>query len=373
MKIISVVGARPNFMKVSPLCKVLNERRETSNENIEHLIVHTGQHYDDKMSNVFFDELGLSKPDYYLGVGGGSHAEQTARIMIEFEKVLTKENPDLVIVVGDVNSTIACSLTAVKMGIKVAHVEAGLRSFDRTMPEEINRILTDSISDYLFVTEKSGLLNLKQEGIPDDKVFFVGNVMIDTLVRLLPETEKKNVLARYGLETGKYIVVTIHRPHNADIKEKLLEITGMLNRLAEKRKIIFPVHPRTRKNIAAFLPDGKLESMNKNIIITEPLGYIEFISLIMHCELIITDSGGIQEESTYLGKQCITCRPTTERPVTVEIGTNHLVGDDFLRAEITANEILAGKKKQGKIPELWDGKAAARIVEVLLRKQIKNF
>jgi len=372
MKIISVVGARPNFMKIAPIHKAIQLHNKKiaadspvshHTSNITHLLCHTGQHFDFNMSKVFFDELGLPEPDFYLGVGSGSHAQQTAGIMIEFEKILLNEKPDLVIVVGDVNSTIACSLTACKLNIKVAHIEAGLRSFDRSMPEEINRILTDSISDYLFVTEKSGIDNLKREGIPDEKVFFVGNVMIDSLINLLPKADESGILSSLGLTKENYIAATIHRPHNVDFKEKLSEIIGMLNRLAEKRKIVFPVHPRTKKSMDNF---GLMKNIHNNVILTDPLGYIDFISLIKNSELIITDSGGIQEESTFLGKQCITCRPTTERPVTVETGTNHLVGDDFRTAEITANEILSGKIKHGVIPPLWDGKASERIVEIII-------
>ncbi len=371
---------------------------------INHLICHTGQHYDEKMSKVFFDELELPKPDFYLGVGGGSHAEQTAKIMIEFEKVLIEEKPDLVIVVGDVNSTIACSLTAVKLGIKVAHVEAGLRSFDRGMPEEINRILTDSISDYLFVTEPSGLVNLKNEGIIGSKIFYVGHVMIDSLAYYLPKISKKlevrserleeiaNKQAENGrkiqtgdsgsesgmtnykelqttnklLPTTNYILVTMHRPSNVDFKDKLEELLEMLNRLAEKRKVIFPIHPRTKNNINKF---GLTTEYSNNLIITEPIGYLDFIGLVKNAEVILTDSGGIQEESTYLGVQCVTLRNSTERPITVDIGTNHLVGDDFNEAERVVNEILAGKKKEGKIPELWDGKAAERIVQIIVGSQ----
>ena len=403
MKIISVVGARPNFMKVAPIVRAFEQLKiQNSKFKIEHLICHTGQHYDEKMSKVFFEELELPKPDFYLGVGGGSHAEQTAKIMIEFEKVLIEEKPDLVIVVGDVNSTIACSLTAVKLGIKVAHVEAGLRSFDRSMPEEINRILTDSISDYLFVTEPSGMENLKNEGVDGSKVFYVGHVMIDSLTYYLPkiskmldvrseklkeiasmqsavdsmQTENKKKIQKgdsgseSGMTTTKnylsatpYILVTMHRPSNVDFKDKLEELLKMLNRLAEKRKVIFPIHPRTKNNIEKF--NLSIE-FSDNLIFTEPIGYLDFISLVKNAEVILTDSGGIQEESTYLGVQCVTLRRTTERPITVEIGTNHLVGDDFAEAERVVNEILAGKKKIGKIPDLWDGKAAERIVEILV-------
>ncbi len=378
MKIISVVGARPNFMKIAPIYRVLEEKRknlEVKNDSaktktffqppsIIHKICHTGQHYDDKLSGVFFEEFGLPKPDFHLGVGSGSHAEQTAKIIIKFEKVLLKQEPDLVIVVGDVNSTIACSLTAVKLGVKVAHVEAGLRSFDRSMPEEINRILTDSISDYLFVTEKSGVDNLKREGIPDSKIHFVGHVMIDNLVHYLPIAENSNVLKRFKLNKNDYILVTLHRPSNVDFRERLEELINLLNRLSEKKKVILPIHPRTRKNISEFGLDKKI---SENIIITDPIGYIDFIKLTKNSQLIITDSGGIQEESTYLGNQCITIRTSTERPVTVEIGTNHLVGDDLKKAEDTALSILSGSKKSGKTPELWDGKAANRIVEILMK------
>ncbi|MFA5805651.1 MAG: UDP-N-acetylglucosamine 2-epimerase (non-hydrolyzing) [Melioribacteraceae bacterium] len=389
LKIISVVGARPNFMKVAPLHKAFEKLSEESGKwksaeggeskkeeeknssiahqplTINHLICHTGQHYDEKMSKVFFDELELPKPDFYLGVGSGSHAEQTAKVMIEFEKILLQEKPDLVIVVGDVNSTIACSLAAVKLHIKVAHVEAGLRSFDKEMPEEINRVLTDTISDFLFITEKSGLENLKNSGISDEKVFFVGNCMIDSLIHYLPKVDKSTILETYCLLPTAYLLVTLHRPSNVDEAKSLREVIEMLNHLSEKRKIVFPIHPRTRANIKAF---GLESFLNENIILTDPIGYLDFISLVKNCELVITDSGGIQEESTYLGVQCLTLRDNTERPVTVEVGTNHLVGTDFKKAELAAVEILSGKKKIGKIPELWDGKAAERIVRILVEK-----
>lgn len=396
LKIISVVGARPNFMKVAPLHKafeklsiVSGQLKEESGKwksagggesikggeknssinhqpsTITHLICHTGQHYDEKMSKIFFDELELPKPDFYLGVGSGSHAEQTAKVMIEFEKILLSEKPDLVIVVGDVNSTIACSLAAVKLHIKVAHVEAGLRSFDKEMPEEINRVLTDTISDFLFITEKSGIENLKKSGVSDEKVFFVGNCMIDSLIYYLPKIDKSTILETYSLQPTAYLLVTLHRPSNVDEEKSLREVIVMLNHLSEKRKIVFPIHPRTRANIKAF---GLESLLNENIILTDPIGYLDFISLVKNCELVITDSGGIQEESTYLGVQCLTLRENTERPITVEVGTNHLIGTDFTKAEVAALGILSGKKKIGKIPELWDGKAAERIVEILMRE-----
>jgi UDP-N-acetylglucosamine 2-epimerase (non-hydrolysing) len=363
LKIISVVGARPNFMKVAPIHRAIkkyNSQLAISDYHLKHLICHTGQHYDEKMSKVFFDDLELPKPDYYLGVGSGSHAEQTAKIMIEFEKVLLKEEPDLVLVVGDVNSTIACSLTAKKLHIKVAHVEAGLRSFDMDMPEEVNRVLTDRISDYLFVTEKSGLVNLKNEGVSDDKVFFVGHVMIDSVKHYLKKADASQILDKYHLEKKKYVLVTLHRPSNVDNKIQLKKVFKLLNSIAKRRKIIFPIHPRTRKNLEKFM---LLKTINSNIILTDPIGYIDFLALTKNAELILTDSGGIQEESTYLGVQCITIRTTTERPITVEIGTNHLLGNDLNLAEQKAFEILNGKIKKGTIPALWDGNAADRIVE----------
>jgi len=321
MKIISVVGARPNFMKVAPISKQFSViSRQYS---VKHLICHTGQHYDEKMSKVFFDELGLPKPDFYLGIGGGTHAEQTGRVMIEFEKVLMDGKPDLVIVVGDVNSTIACSLTAVKLGIKVAHVEAGLRSYDREMPEEINRILTDSISDYLFVSEPDGIRNLKNEGVSEEKIFYVGNTMIDSLVNLLPKIEKSEVVRMYNLEKDSYILVTFHRPSNVDTEINLKNIVELLNRLSEHKKVVFPIHPRTKKKLEEY---SLLPTLHSSLVLTDPLGYIDFISLVKNSALVITDSGGIQEETTFLGVPCITTRKTTERPITVEIGTNVLVG-----------------------------------------------
>ena len=363
-KIISVVGARPNFMKVAPIHKAFQKYRD----KINHLICHTGQHYDAKMSKIFFEDLQLPEPDFYLGVGSGTHAEQTGKVMIEFEKILLKEKPDLVLVVGDVNSTIACSLTAAKLHIKSVHVEAGLRSFDREMPEEVNRVLTDSISEFLFVTEKSGVTNLKNEGVPDDKIFFVGNVMIDNLIHHLEQTNHLPTLKEFNVKADNFVLVTMHRPSNVDSDSQLEKIVHMLNSIAGKRKIIFPIHPRTRKNLES---KRLLKSLNDNVVLTDPIGYLDFLCLLRNAELIITDSGGIQEESTYLGVQCITTRKTTERPVTIEIGTNHLAGDDFEKAELLATEILNGNKKSGLIPELWDGKASDRIVDIIADRLLK--
>lgn len=359
MKIITVVGARPNFMKVAPIYKAFQKYKNS----VTHLICHTGQHYDTNMSDIFFKQLGLPAPDYFLGIGGGSHAEQTGKIMIEFEKLLLSENPDMVIVVGDVNSTIACALTAQKLHIKVAHVEAGLRSFDRNMPEEVNRVLTDSISDYLFVTEKSGLTNLKNEGINKENVFFVGNCMIDSLISILAFTKSSNILEKYKLKQKGFILVTMHRPSNVDSELRLIGLVKLLNSLSLYRKIIFPVHPRTKKNLERF---GLHDKLNANILITDPIGYIDFIGLLDKSELILTDSGGIQEESTYLGVQCITLRASTERPSTVDVGTNQLIGEDFTNAEKAVIKVINGHKKVGAIPELWDGKAAERICEILV-------
>jgi UDP-N-acetylglucosamine 2-epimerase (non-hydrolysing) len=363
MKIISVVGARPNFMKVAPIHKAFKEFTTRHSLLFTHKICHTGQHYDEKMSKIFFDELELPKPDFYLGIGGGSHAEQTAKIMIEFEKVLLIEKPDLVIVVGDVNSTVACSLTAVKLGIKVAHVEAGLRSFYRTMPEEINRILTDSISDFLFVSEKSGIENLKREGIPDEKVFFVGNCMIDTLIHFLPKIENLDILKNFLLLPFDFVLVTLHRPSNVDNLERLEEIIDFLKKIAQRKKVVFPVHPRTSKTLQKI---PSLITDHSSLILTEPLGYLEFLSLMKDASLVITDSGGVQEETTYLGIPCITLRTTTERPITLDVGTNYLAGDDLNFAYRIFKKILNGEAKKGTIPELWDGHSADRIVKILL-------
>ena len=358
-KIISVVGARPNFMKVAPLHSEFKKHTDV----VHHLICHTGQHYDEKMSKVFFEDLGLPKPDFYLGVGSGSHTEQTARTMIEFEKVITKERPDCIIVVGDVNSTIACSLVAVKMGIPVAHVEAGLRSFDRTMPEEINRILTDSIARYLFVTEQSGVDNLQQEGVAHDRVFLVGNVMIDSVARFLPKTEQSTIRQHLHLVDRQYLLATIHRPSNVDTQEGLEKIIRMFESIPGEMPVILPVHPRTRKNAESF---GLLSRLTKRVTVTEPIGYIDFLTLIKHAHLVVTDSGGIQEETTYLGIPCITVRDNTERPSTVEIGTNILAGTDLTNVSEAIHAVLEGKRKKGSIPPLWDGKAAERIVKILI-------
>ncbi|HAK00229.1 MAG TPA: UDP-N-acetylglucosamine 2-epimerase (non-hydrolyzing) [Bacteroidales bacterium] len=358
-KVLSIVGARPNFIKIAPLDKAFRKYRK----EVKHLICHTGQHFDNAMSSVFFEELGLPKPDFYLGVGSGSHAAQTAKIMLELEKVLEIEQPDMIIVPGDVNSTLASALVASKMGIPIAHIEAGLRSFDRTMPEEINRIVTDVVSDLLFVSEHSGIRNLRDEGIEENRIYFVGNIMIDSLEEHYEIIESNPVVSTMGLERDQYILATFHRPNNVDDNKSLADLLKCLTRLAEKRPVVFPVHPRTRNNIQTF---GLNVNLHPNLILTEPLGYIEFLSLMRYAELVVTDSGGIQEETTYLGVQCITVRKNTERPVTIDVGTNQLVGTDLERVEKVALEILSGNTKAGRIPELWDGKTAKRITEIIV-------
>jgi UDP-N-acetylglucosamine 2-epimerase (non-hydrolysing) len=360
-KIISVVGARPNFMKVAPIHRAFEKYKD----DYQHIIVHTGQHYDQKMSGDFFTALELPEPDFFLGIGSASHAVQTAKIMIEFEKILDEVNPDLVLVVGDVNSTVACALTSVKKGIKLAHVEAGLRSFDRRMPEEINRIVTDSISNFAFVTEESGKINLIKENFPEDNIFFLGNTMIDSLRYAIPKAERSDVLTQYGLEKNNYILITMHRPSNVDNKEQLLSMLNMFAELSKDNKIFFPVHPRTLKNIEKFGFEDILKS--ENIILSGPAGYVDFLALMMNSKMLITDSGGIQEETTTLEVPCITLRTSTERPVTCEIGTNILTEPIANSAIKVIKDALMNPKK-GQIPKYWDGKAAERIVETIIKK-----
>ena len=354
-EVIAVVGARPNYMKVAPIWRELDGRR-----NVSAKLVHTGQHYDENMSKIFFDDLKLPRPDVYLGVGSGSHGAQTAKVMIELEKVFTAGRPDVLIVVGDVNSTMAGALVAVKMGIPVAHVEAGLRSFDRRMPEEINRMVTDTISDILFTTEAAAEANLLKEGVDRSKIHFVGNVMIDSLDYYRPLAERSPVLDDLSLRSGEYGLVTLHRPSNVDDPETLQHILGALIELGGECPLVFPAHPRTRKMIT----DNKLSVPSDRIKILDPTGYLDFVKLMMYSRIVLTDSGGIQEETTVLGIPCLTIRENTERPITTEIGTNRLVG-------VSAQRILEeGKRaleepRSGTIPELWDGKASQRIVRVI--------
>jgi len=359
LTITNVVGARPNFMKIAPLISEMRKHSE-----IDARLVHTGQHYDEKMSKLFFDDLGLPEPDVYLGVGSAGHGAQTGKIMIEFEKVLLDDKPDIVVVVGDVNSTIACGLVAVKLGIKLAHVEAGLRSFDRTMPEEINRLLTDQISDYLFLTERNAFDNLSREGIDPAKIHFVGNVMIDSLMGHRERAEQSTILHNLNLDDGEYGLITLHRPSNVDVKESLESILGALVELQSDLPLVFPIHPRTRKQIARFGLESRLAPA-ANLRLTEPLGYLDFLKLMAHAKLVITDSGGIQEETTVLGIPCITVRENTERPVTVTQGTNVVIGMSPARILEESFRVLKGNSKKGRLPELWDVRAAARIVEIL--------
>lgn len=361
LKVLLIAGARPNFMKVAPIYAEMKRR----SSEFTPMIVHTGQHYDAAMSDAFFDDLGMPKPDIHLGVGSASHAVQTAKIMTEFEPVLLEQKPDWVLVVGDVNSTIACALVCAKLGVKVAHVEAGLRSRDRTMPEEINRILTDAISDLLFTTSQNADENLKNEGIPADKIRFVGNVMIDSLLEHLKLAEQSNVRNELGVDGKDYAVLTLHRPSNVDDKNVFGSILDALLAIAEKLPIIFPVHPRTRARIDEFGFADKIS--NSNIRLIEPLGYLDFMRLYSSAKLVLTDSGGLQEETTVLGIPCLTLRHNTERPITIEMGTNVLVGTDTENIKQAASYALNNRTStSAKIPPLWDGKTAERICNELL-------
>lgn len=378
IKLMSIAGARPNFMKLAAIAdavKTYNERNTALNgcTNIKHIIVHTGQHYDAKMSHSFFDDLGIPKPDVNLEVGSASHAAQVAEIMRRFEPILLKEMPDALLVVGDVNSTIACTLVASKINYPVAskrkrpviiHVEAGLRSFDRDMPEEINRVLTDSISDMLFVTEQSGVDNLKTEGVSDDKIHFVGNVMIDTLQKQLEKAKQSNIRQQLVLN-DKYALVTLHRPSNVDNRNSLQPLFETLNKISQKIKLVFSIHPRTKNNAKKFNIFSLIEA-SPGIQLTDPLGYLDFLNLIGNASLVITDSGGIQEETTYLGIPCVTLRDNTERPVTVQIGTNYLVGTEASKIDGIVSTILNGEGKKTAIPSYWDGNAGERIINKIV-------
>jgi UDP-N-acetylglucosamine 2-epimerase (non-hydrolysing) len=362
LKILNIVGARPNFMKIAPIYAEMKRR----NSEFLPLIVHTGQHYDAAMSDSFFVDLGMPQPDVHLNVGSASHAVQTAKIMMEFEPIVLGQQPDWVLVVGDVNSTIACALVCAKLGVKVAHVEAGLRSFDRTMPEEINRILTDSISDLLLTPSPDADENLKAEGIPASKIKLVGNVMIDSLLRNLQLAESSKVRENLGLVEKDYAVLTLHRPSNVDDKQVFSGLLESLLAISEKLPIVFPAHPRTRGRIEEFGFAEKVK--NSNIKLIEPLGYLDFMRLYSGAKLVLTDSGGLQEETTALGIPCLTLRENTERPITIEMGTNILVGTNPEKIKQTAFDVLsdADFTAQAKIPPLWDGKTAERICDTLL-------
>ena len=367
MKIVNVVGARPNFMKIAPLMAEMSRHPE-----IRTVLVHTGQHYEEAMSTLFFQDLEIPAPEINLEVGSASHAVQTALIMQRFEQVLLEEKPALVLVVGDVNSTLACALTSVKLGIPVAHVEAGLRSFDRSMPEEINRLLTDAISEYLFTTETSANENLLREGIPPEKIYFVGNVMIDTLLKHRDKAVHSDILTQLRVREQSYGLVTLHRPSNVDSLQTLEAIMGALAELAQHVPIIFPCHPRTRAKIEAFHLEHYFTSHRhggrvRGLWLCEPLGYLDFLKLMAGAKMVLTDSGGIQEETTILGIPCLSLRENTERPVTVSAGTNTLVGVERGNIVAKALEILHRPLISCRVPELWDGHAAKRIVQILLK------
>jgi UDP-N-acetylglucosamine 2-epimerase (non-hydrolysing) len=359
MKLLNVVGARPNFMKIAPIMDALR-----STPAIQPLLVHTGQHYDQKMSDLFFRDLGIPQPDINLGVGGGSHAAQTAAIISAFEPVLLQHLPEAVLVVGDVNSTIACGLVAVKLGVKLIHVEAGLRSFDRTMPEEINRLLTDSISDLLFCSEQSGVDNLLREGHAPDQVHLVGNVMIDSLLKHRVQAEQTTILDQLDLKPREYAVVTLHRPSNVDQPETLRTVLDILSSLQRHLRVVFPIHPRTRNRLGEFGLEGELAGL-KNVVVTDPLGYLEFLKLTASARLVLTDSGGIQEETTILRVPCVTMRDNTERPVTCQLGSNRLAGTQPERVIKMIEESLADPTTCDTVPPLWDGHAAERIVRII--------
>jgi UDP-N-acetylglucosamine 2-epimerase (non-hydrolysing) len=364
VKVILVAGARPNFMKIAPLWWEMN-RLPT---DFEPIILHTGQHHDYEMSKVFFEDLDLPEPHYFLGVGSGTHAEQTGKIMVEFERVIQSENPAMVVVFGDVNSTLACSVTAKKLVIPVAHVEAGLRSNDMSMPEEINRKVTDAISNILFTPSRDGDENLIHEGVERKKIHFVGNIMIDSLISILGRIDQSyedKVFQKFGLERNNFVLVTLHRPSNVDDKNSLWKIMNFLNTLSLRIPVIFPVHPRTKKKINGF---EKGFVSNGAFKIVEPLRYKEFIAVEKYPKFVLTDSGGIQEETTYLTVPCLTLRPNTERPITITEGTNELVSMGNVQERIEL--ILSGYRKEGRMPELWDGKTARRIVDLLKGMEI---
>lgn len=361
-KIMNVVGARPNFMKIAPIHRLLQQ-----SDRLKPILVHTGQHYDAAMSKIFFEELQMPEPDLYLGVGSGSHGEQTGKLLAALEQVMVAEKPDLVVVVGDVNSTMAAAIDAAKLWIPVAHVEAGLRSFDRQMPEEINRLVTDALSEFLFVTEESGRKNLLGEGIQPDKIHFVGNVMIDTLKIHRERAMHSNVLSTFVLQPQNYALLTLHRPSSVDDPKSFDQILTALEQIQQNLAILFPIHPRSRKMLNQFGLETRLEQM-ANLRLVEPLGYLDFLRLMIDAKLVLTDSGGIQEETTVLGVPCVTLRENTERPVTITMGTNTLAGLNTEKIIAAAQAAMNGKSKIGQIPPLWDGQAASRIVRIIETK-----
>jgi UDP-N-acetylglucosamine 2-epimerase (non-hydrolysing) len=357
-RILLVAAARPNFMKVAPVWRALDASKQ-----FHITLVHTGQHYDDNMSKVFFDDLRLPRPDVHMGVGSGSHAEQTARVMLAFENVMKDADPDLVVVVGDVNSTMACTLVSIKLDVPVAHVEAGLRSFDRKMPEEINRMVTDILCDLLFTTSPEANDNLMREGVDERKIHFVGNVMIDSLRFYAADAEKSKILENLGLQKKTYGLVTLHRPSNVDDAFQLVRLVKVLTEIGAECPLIFPVHPRTRH----VMERAGIEVQGDRMRLVDPIGYLDFMHLMTYSKVVLTDSGGIQEETTALGIPCLTIRDNTERPVTVTEGTNRLVGTDPAKIAAEARDVLRHGVQNAKVPELWDGHAAPRIAQVIAR------
>lgn len=357
-----VAGTRPNFIKIAPLFRAFN-----AHPGLQPSIVHTGQHYDHRMNDVFFRQLELPKPHYYLGIGSGTHAQQTADVMVALETLLLKQKPDVVVVVGDVNSTLAATLAAVKLHIPVAHVEAGLRSFDRRMPEEINRLVTDTLASWLYVTEQSGLDNLQNEGLPPNKIFLAGNVMMDSLVRFRAQAASLNVIDHFGLAPRSYVLMTMHRPSNVDSPERLRTIIEALASVTALHPVVFPVHPRTQRNLELH---GYWQSLSEHphLHLIKPLGYLEFMSLMMDARILVTDSGGVQEEATFLGVPCATVRESTERPVTITHGTNELLPLSVTHIEHAVSRAFSGSWKTGITPPLWDGHAAERIADHLAQQ-----
>jgi UDP-N-acetylglucosamine 2-epimerase (non-hydrolysing) len=362
MKILHVVGARPNFMKVAPVLAQLRK-----DPRIEQVLVHTGQHYDSNMSDVFFQDLGMPPPDAHLGAGSGTHAQQTAKMMVEVEPVLMRHRPDVVVVAGDVNSTVAVALVAVKLWLPIAHIEAGLRTFDWRMPEEVNRVLTDRMSELLFTPSRDADENLAREGIDTRRVHFVGNVMIDSVHAALPRARQSHVHEQVGVRKGEYALATLHRPSNVDEPAALAKLLDVLGEVANRIPVVFPIHPRTRARLSGDASLRRKLEAARGLVLIDPVGYLDFLALTSNARLVITDSGGVQEETTALGIPCLTVRKNTERPVTVEIGTNTLVGTDPSDIVPAASAVLEGRGKKGRVPELWDGHAAERIARILVR------
>lgn len=369
IKVLIVAGARPNFMKIKPLMREIaefNAQRAPDELTVHTLLVHTGQHYDENMSDVFFRELGIRSPDINLGVGSGSHAVQTAHIMIGFETVCDREKPDWVVVVGDVNSTMACTLVCAKMGVRVAHIEAGLRSFDRTMPEEINRLVTDALADLLLTPSEDANENLIREGIARDKIKFVGNIMIDSLLENLPKARSSGILTQLRLEAGRFVYVTLHRPANVDGQSSLSTIMAILEQISRGLPVVFPIHPRTRKMLSEF---GLTPPSDSRLLLFEPIGYHDSICLTENARLVLTDSGGLQEEATFFRTPCLTLRPNTERPITITLGSNRLT--KLARLMDDVNDTLNGPERKGQVPPLWDGRTAERTLRHLLAASSK--